>query len=218
MYNTRPGLLIGFHGCDKSRQQELLEDSSSIPISEEPFDWLGHGMYFWENNFDRALEWAKEKQDRGRITEAAVIGAVIDLGHCCDLLDTSFIKAVASYYRLMELELKAVGRALPVNRDLKSDKNKDKLMRDLDCATIEFMHEQIRIKYKKDMAEHNHSTYKFFDSIRGVFPEGGPAYSGAGFYAKSHIQLCIRNANCIKGFFQKREEIDFILQELSPKK
>jgi hypothetical protein len=217
MYNTRPGLLIGFHGCDISRQQELLVSSSSMPVSEKPFDWLGHGMYFWENNAERALEWAKDKQAKGSITKAAVIGAVIDLGHCCDLLDSAFIKMIAIYYELMILELKKLGKDIPVNRDLKTDTHGDKLLRERDCATLEFMHKQIRTQYNKDIAEKNHSSYKLFDSVRGVFPEGGPAYSGSGFWAKSHIQICIRNANCIKGFFQKREELDFILQETAQK-
>lgn len=213
MYNARPGLLIGFHGCDKSRQQELLISSSTMPVSEEPFDWLGHGMYFWENNADRALEWAKNKENKGSIKEAAVIGAVIDLGYCCDLLDASFIKMVALYFDLMKIELKKFGKDVPVNRDIKSDAHGDKVLRELDCATIEFMHEQIRTQYKKDISSNNHSSLKLFDSVRGVFTEGGEAYTGSGFWAKSHLQICIRNANCIKGFFQKREELDFILQE-----
>jgi hypothetical protein len=217
MYNTHPGLLIGFHGCDKSRQQELLVDFASMPVSEKPFDWLGHGMYFWENNAQRAFEWAKAKQDKGGISEAAVIGAVIDLGYCCDLLDSAFIKMVALYYELLKIELKELGKDLPVNRDLKADTHGNKLLRDLDCATIEFMHKQIRTQYSKDIREKSHSSLKIFDSVRGVFPEGGPAYSGSGFWAKSHIQICIRNANCIKGFFQKREELDFILQETNRK-
>jgi hypothetical protein len=217
MYNTRPGLLIGFHGCDKTRQQELLVNAASMPVSEKPFDWLGHGMYFWENNAERALDWAKAKERSGGIKEAAVIGAVIDLGHCCDLLDAAFIKMVALYYDLMKIELKKLGKDLPVNRDLKTDSHGDKLLRDLDCATIEFMHKQIRTQYNKDIADKGHSDLKIFDSVRGVFGEGGPAYRGSGFWSKSHIQICIRNANCIKGFFQKREELDFILQEISRK-
>jgi hypothetical protein len=213
MYNTRPGLLIGFHGCDKSRQQDLLINSVSMPISEQPYDWLGYGMYFWENNADRALEWAKDKESIGKIKEAAVIGAVIDLGHCCDLLDSSFTKMLTAYYNLMKIELEKVGKSLPENKDLKSDGHHDKLLRYLDCATLEFMHEQIRTQYKKDMAAKSHSSLKMFDSVRGVFPEGGAAYNGSGFYAKSHIQICIRNSNCIKGYFLKRDELDFILQE-----
>ena len=122
---------------------------------------------------------------------------------------------VAVYYDLMNIELKKFGKDLPVNRDVNTDMHGDKVLRDLDCATIEFMHKQIRTQYIKDIVEKNHSTLKIFDSVRGVFPEGGPAYNGSGFWAKSHIQICIRNANCIKGFFQKREELDFILQETS---
>ena len=46
-----------------------------------------------------------------------------------------------------------------------------------------------------------------FDSIRGVFFEGDELYPGAGFKEKDHIQICIRNPNCIKGYFLPRELI-----------
>jgi hypothetical protein len=39
---------------------------------------------------------------------------------------------------------------------------------------------------------------------------GGPVCDGAGILEKSHIQICIRNLNCIKGVFLPRKEIDFI--------
>jgi hypothetical protein len=45
-----------------------------------------------------------------------------------------------------------------------------------------------------------------FDSVRGVFIEGQPLYPGAGFHDKNHIQICIRNPNCIKGLFLPRDE------------
>src|SRR5690242_6213260 len=136
MYNVRAGLLIGFHGCDKSRQQALLLNPSIIPISKEPFDWLGHGMYFWENNYDRALQWAKEKEAKGKIREAAVIGAVIDLSHCCDMVDSKYIKTLAEFYHLMKLEYGLVGKPISANKDLVSDPHGDKLIRLLDCETI----------------------------------------------------------------------------------
>jgi hypothetical protein len=44
-----------------------------------------------------------------------------------------------------------------------------------------------------------------FDSVRGVFWEGRELYPNAGFREKDHIQICIRNPNCIKGFFYPRE-------------
>ncbi|MCK5154882.1 MAG: hypothetical protein KAQ69_00530 [Spirochaetales bacterium] len=51
--------------------------------STQDHDWLGEGMYFWENNYERALEWSKTKH-----TNPAVLGALIDLGQCLDFIDS----------------------------------------------------------------------------------------------------------------------------------
>jgi hypothetical protein len=83
-------------------------------------------------------------------------------------------------------------------------------MRVLDCTAIEFMHAEITTQVKKDISSKRFSEYKVFDSTRGVFTEGGPVFNGAGIFEKSHIQICIRNPNCIKGFFLPRKEIDFL--------
>jgi hypothetical protein len=207
MYQTRPGLLIGFHGCDKHVQQKLLNDSTVIPMSAEPYDWLGNGMYFWENNYERAKQWAEQKKDRGSISEPAVIGAVIDLGNCCDFLDSTFTQMLGTYYRFMKIEYNAIKKPLPVNKDAAGDPNKDRLVRFLDCAAIQYMHSKMREQADAEIKTQGYSFIKQFDSVRGVFPEGGPAFDGAGIELKSHIQICIRNTNCIKGFFLKREEI-----------
>ncbi|MFS4457294.1 hypothetical protein [Maribacter sp. 2304DJ31-5] len=209
MYSTKNNLLIGFHGCDESIRDALLTRPHYIHKSERPFDWLGHGVYFWENNYDRALAWAKDKARRGEIKKPSVIGAVISLKHCFDLLDNQFIDALVTYYNLMVEYYNTIGKNIPENKDAKFDKFKDKLIRELDCAVLEFMHQKISEKIEKDVRENGFSTFKNFDSVRGVFTEGGPAFEGAGIQKKSHIQICIRNPNCIKGFFLPRKEIEF---------
>lgn len=60
-----------------------------------------------------------------------------------------------------------------------------------DRAVIEYMH---RTRVKADL--------KPYDSVRGVFWEGSELYPSAGFKEKSHVQLCVRNPNCIKGYFR----------------
>ena len=209
MYDVKPNLLIGFHGCDISVRDKLLSNPDEIIKSEEPHDWLGHGMYFWENNNERALQWAEDKKNRGGIKVPAVIGAVISLGHCFDFLDSRFINMLKVYHELFQSEYKSLGKKVPQNRDIKSDANKDKVMRELDCAVIEFTHQKIAGAIVKDKKEQGFSEYKKFDSTRGVFIEGGAAFPGAGIQDKNHIQICIRNANCIKGFFLPRKELDF---------
>ncbi|MBN9385379.1 MAG: hypothetical protein J0H74_31770 [Chitinophagaceae bacterium] len=62
MYDIKPNLIFGFHGCDESVRNRLLNRPDEIVFSKEKYDWLGHGMYFWENNYERALQWAEEKR------------------------------------------------------------------------------------------------------------------------------------------------------------
>ncbi len=100
-------------------------------------------MYFWENNIDRALQWAKDKKKRGEIEIPAVIGAVLDMGYCFDLTDSRFISMIRAYYLVLAQTYKDLGEELPENRDIKADKHKDKILRELDCKVIEFMHDQI---------------------------------------------------------------------------
>lgn len=200
MYSSRSHILIGFHGCDESARDQLLTKPKNVKISEKPFDWLGHGFYVWENNYDRALEWAKDKEKRGRINKASVIGVVFTLDYCLDLIDSEFIKMLSIYYELMAKDFAYIGKELPKNKDVKEDKHKDLLIRELDCAVIEYLHQKIREEIKSD----KNSPIKEFDSARGVFTEGGPAFPGAGVQRKNHIQICIRNMNCIKGFFLPR--------------
>lgn len=214
MYNSRPGLLVGFHGCETSTRNNPLNNPDSVQKSNKPYDWLGHGMYFWENNFDRALQWAKDKKKRGEINNPAVIGAILDLGYCCDFTDSRFISMVGTYHNLLALIYKEAGQELPQNKDLRDDEYKDKILRELDCKVIEFMHDQIITQVAKDITLKGYSDYKLFDSVRGMFTEGGPAYHGAGIKKKTHVQICVRNLNCILGFFLPRKETNFLKQSL----
>ena len=91
MYSHKYNLIIGFHGCDEKIRDKIVACSTTMEPSDNDYDWLGHGLYFWENNQERALEWAqllKENPQSGKskITTPAVLGAVIDLGYCLDLL------------------------------------------------------------------------------------------------------------------------------------
>ena len=92
MYSTRSGLILGFHGCDKSIVEDVLTGKINLKKSENNYDWLGHCIYFWENSPSRALEYAKSlkkypQRSKNPINEPAVIGAIIDLGYCLDLTD-----------------------------------------------------------------------------------------------------------------------------------
>lgn len=48
--------VLGYHGCDRSVGEALLAGRKTFVGSKNEDDWLGHGVYFWENNPKRALE------------------------------------------------------------------------------------------------------------------------------------------------------------------
>ena len=82
---------------------------------------------------------------------------------------------------------------MPENRKVRG--SNDYLLRNLDCAVIETLH---HFRESRNLPP--------FDSVRGVFWEGNELYPNAGFREKDHIQICVRNPNCIKGFFLPRKE------------
>ena len=155
---------------------------------------MGNGFYVWENNLERAKVWAEEKAKAGSIKSPAVIGVVFTLGNCFDLIDSKHINLLTYYYQLMKDDFLKLGKILPENKDTKTDEHKNLLYRALDCSVIEYMHYQIN----------QEESIKEFDTVRGVFVEGGQAFPGSGINSKNHIQVCIRNLDCIKGFFKPR--------------
>ena len=109
----------------------------------------------------------------------------------------------------MQAEYEILSNEIPQNKDLSHDKHKDKIMLEFYCTLIEYMHQAILEQILDDKKTQGFSDLKLFDSARGVFTEGGPAFPGAGIQKKNHIQICIRNSNVIKGFFLPRKEKDF---------
>ena len=185
MYTKLPNLVIGFHGCDKKVFDQVIKEGMPMEKSQNSYDWLGHGIYFWENNYQRALDWATASP---KIKEPAVIGAVIDLCYCLNLTDSGSVEFLKRGYEILKIRCEYADTPLPQNRP--SKKTSDFLLRDLDCAVIQQIHDYLREEKKP-----------CFDSVRGIFIEGGPPYDGSAFREKTHVQLCIVNPNCIKGYF-----------------
>lgn len=143
---------------------------------------------FWENNEERAWQWAKDlaKRKNSQIKEPAVVGAIIDLGYCFDLTDSTYLQELKAAYEAMVTVYKESGIELPKNTSIGN--STDLLIRKLDCAVV-----QTALTYNQDANAHP------YDSVKGVFWEGQELYPNAGFREKNHIQICVCNPNCIKG-------------------
>ncbi|MCO6026540.1 hypothetical protein NG821_11965 [Prevotella cerevisiae] len=279
LYSKRPNLILGFHGCDKSVAEKVI-NGDCLKESTNDYDWLGHGIYFWQNSPERAMEYARtaKKRKKSTIKEPAVVGAIIDLGNCLDLLEMNHIQVVKSAYNVF-------GNIDEEDRP-KNERIQDgfPMLRKLDRAVIEMVHQKrkdkehllievenllrtisllIKLndkeKYKSIIVDcflkllniyNNKDLIELFglklltdlfdfiknggeketiikeiddianqlrtlvtklapyDSVRSFFLEGSELYPDAGFREKNHIQICVCNKNCIKGFFMPREMDD----------
>jgi len=187
VHRLSTSFVLGYHGCDRSVAERLLAGEPPAP-SENTYDWLGHGIYFWEANPARGLSFAYERQARHpeAVPEPRVVGAVIDLGFCLDLMSDMGIAAVRKAYEVLADTTAQSGEPLPKNR-----KGDDRLLRSLDCLVVNTLH---KIRERE--------VQQPFDSVRALFVEGQPIYENAGFHEKTHIQICVRNPASIKGFFR----------------
>lgn len=200
--------MTGFHGCDASTLTAVLAGETNLRPSTNRYDWLGHGIYFWEGSPKSALSYAKGIQSqphrgRGLITKPAVLGAILDLGRCLDLTDPMSLGIVKDAYLRLTKIAEKYNFSLPKNfSPVGSDV--DNVLRELDCAVFSSLH-----VYYEEIG------VKGFDAIRAPFLEGKPIYPGLGFREKTHIQICIRNPHCIQGYFNALDPLNLEYYKLS---
>ena len=192
LYSRLPAFVLGFHGCDRNTADRVVGTGKHLRLSRNDYDWLGHGVYFWENDPLRARQWAKSKARRakvaGRSFDPAIVGAVIDLGNCLNLLDATSNQLLAGGHKFLADAQRSLRLPMPENSNLKDDT--DLLLRRLDCAVINYLHDLIRTQGRPP-----------FDSVRAAFIEGKPVYPGATFRRKNHVQICVRSQASIRGYF-----------------
>lgn len=93
MYKNKPSFVYGFHAIDEHAAARILNQQDDFVQSDNDYDWLGNGTFFWENNLPRAVQYGVDDSSRStsKIKTPAVLGAVIDLGNCLDLLDQEYL-------------------------------------------------------------------------------------------------------------------------------
>lgn len=183
MYKLSPSFVLGFHGCDRQVGERALKGEIQLRDSTNPYDWLGRGVYFWENNPARALDWAISQANRGNFTEPFVVGAVIDLGYCLDLTSQdALLEIQAAHSFLVDASRQEGGKPLLANKGL---------LRYLDCQVFEALH------YLRDETDQ-----ESYDTVRSPFWEGQSLYEGTEFMQQTHIQIAVRSKSAVKGWFR----------------
>ena len=184
MYTENIGLIIGFHGCSRDLADRVIKGTDDFRPSKRPYDWLGNGTYFWDRDSRRAYEFAMEKKSK----RPSVVGALIDPKRCLDLRCREGIELLRNAYN-----------DYCKNEGIPQEKNSSyeygvPLRRNLDRIIIESACEMIS------------NTGGTVDTVIGTFFEGDEIYPGSGMRDKTHTQICVRNPECILGYFRPRNE------------
>jgi hypothetical protein len=162
--------LVGHHGTSRQIAETVL--SKGFRASQNAYDWLGDGAYFWQDAPLRAMEWATQAFG----TDAAVLEATIEARDFINLLDVEWMSWLTDVFDQYLDEIKRSGRAVPVQTDRAHR---------LDREVINF---GISILESGGI------------SVRGVigaFREGRPVFTNSALYSHSHVQIAVRDLSLI---------------------
>ena len=181
-----PYSVIGFHSCDREVGLRILNGKDELVASKNSWDWLGPGIYFWEQNPSRALEYAIESSQRIQFNKVPiktpfVLGAIIELQECLNLVESESLKILGKAYIHLKELVEEAGEEFPENKQNN---------RALDCAVMQCAN-----------LLRNGRGLKNYDTIRCAFPEGRELYPGSSITSRLHLQICVINPECIKGYF-----------------
>lgn len=159
---ARHKIVLGYHGTTFERAMRIVNAQQFEP-STGPGEWLGHGVYFWEECEAHAWDWVARKYPGGTVLRANIV-----LGQCLDLADPAGLRLVVEAQKRLVHHHAQQGTTVPQNCG--DD-------RQLDCAVANLAARE---------------TYPEVHAIRAVFEAGDPIYAGSGLRERSHVQICVR--------------------------
>jgi hypothetical protein len=167
-------IVHGYHGTSQTKAANILKHG--FLASDNDYDWLGTGIYFFQDAPIRAKQWATQQHPN----DPVVICALIQLENCIDLFDVGWQPSLKNMYNLFIERHRLLNQPLP-----KQSPNSTKAHR-LDCAFLNFVHEFILRQGQS------------IDSIRATFVEGERLFPNSAIFDLAHVQIAIRNPALIQ--------------------
>ncbi len=190
-------LILAYHGCDITVRDRLVKGTlARLKPSVNCYDWLGDGVYFFEGDAERAFGFADashraaEKLLSARpIVTPSVVGAVLAVSRCWDMTTVSGQRIYQSALAELRVSRDLCGRPMPVNRaaDLEDE---TVLLRGLDRAVFNIGHQMLERDGQPP-----------FQMVRAAFYQGRPIVDGGEFRSGTHLQLALRDQQCVIGWF-----------------
>lgn len=183
---SQPLRVYGYHGTSKRSAIEI--NKRGFDLSTNDYDWLGTGVYFFQDAPMRAASWARERYP----DSPAVIKSELVLENCIDMLDIAWNPIIRETYGMFVKEYEKASIPLPRQNPQISKAHR------LDCAFFNYIVEKVFVS--RDVT---------IDSIRAVFNEGDRIYPDSAIFDRSHIQILIRDLSLIeKSCLIEKDRID----------
>lgn len=180
-------IVLAHHGTTAAVAQGVMR-GQALRESVNDYDWLGRGIYFWEESEARAWTWAVAQAERiakveRRAPRPAVVCVRVDLSRCFDLADARFAALLPEFERSYNSFILAHDAPRPTN---------SAGLRRLDRAVIDH-----------GLAVGDASG-ESFEVVRAPFVEGPAAFQGSELHLLSHVQLAVRDPRAILSVFQAK--------------
>lgn len=167
--------VYGYHGTSAEVASLIIQQGFNVSAND--YDWLGTGVYFFQDAPARAWEWAKQQHP----ANPGVIRSLIRLENCIDLLDIQWFPIIREAYSVFVEEYSKTNRPLP-----KQNPERSKAHR-LDCAFFNYVVEEIL-----------NPQAEMIDVIRSVFVEGERIFPNSAVFDRAHVQIAVRDTSLIE--------------------
>lgn len=184
--------IVGYHGTSRANADELLQGGSPLKLSGNLGDWLGRGIYFWQDAPQRAAVWAGRSGLAN--DDIAVLKAEICLDGCLDLFDLQTFRELRLVYpKFIEFEevlgfswyqselVVQAGRAYFAG----ASSDRSDIMNHRDRALIDWYVEFLK------------SEGMVIKSVRGVFLYGKSIFRQSFLFDWSHSQIAVIDSGAI---------------------
>ncbi|WP_310426530.1 hypothetical protein [Chamaesiphon sp. VAR_48_metabat_135_sub] len=171
---SEPIRVLGYHGTSRSKANSIL--TNGFKVSDNDYDWLGKGVYFFQDAPIRAMQWATQQHPQ----QPAVIRALIRLDNCIDLLDIKWFPPLKIVYNSFREQYRLTNRPLPQQNPQHSKAHR------LDCEFFNYTTEML------------HRRGQDVEVIRAVFVEGEHIFPNSAIFDLAHVQIAVTNTDLIE--------------------
>lgn len=183
-----------YHGTTLNAALQIADRATPFKLSQNGKDWLGRGIYFYEEDLTRAVKWAygrvEQLKDTGQTEAPAVIVADLDLTACLDLCSVRWANSLANLANSLQV---GSSQAVPMQHGPR-----------LQTAAGQWITIADR-EFPIGTACDNHADALLVDALyqqlldkgepvtakRGAFQCGRQLYTNSYFFDETHVQIAV---------------------------